>query len=150
MRGLIFSMANGLYALRLDQIQQVLALAVLRQIPGTEASVAGMLNLRGHNLPVVDLALLCTGTSEPIGLRSRIVVLGGADGLPALGLLVFATGEVMETAALPASCPVDTGTLKFLGGISLHGNKSVHWIDTDILRDTALRRLRGSEEVAHV
>lgn len=149
MRGLIFSMAKGLYALRLDQIQQVLALAVLRQIPGAAPSVAGMLNLRGHNLPVVDLALLCTGASEPVGLRSRIVVLCGADGQPALGILVFATGEVIETAAVPESCPVATGALTFLGGISLHGNKSVHWIDTIILRDTALRRLRD-EEVAHV
>lgn len=132
MRGLTFRIGTGLYALRLARIGQVLPLVALRGVEGADAAFAGLLNLRGRAVPVVDLARACTGRSEPVGLRSRIVLLGGE---PSLGLLLHTTGE---TVAVPPQglqpCPLDPGRLAFLEGVSDHGGLLLQWLDAVLLR----------------
>lgn len=135
MRGLLFRMGGGLYALRLIHIREVLPMAQLRQVPGADAAVLGLLNLRGRSLPVVDLACHCVGQGEPANLRTRIVLLplGDAHGADqaAVGVVLQTTGDIVdlpEQAVQP--CPLATGSLPFLAGLSQReGDESVQWID---------------------
>jgi chemotaxis signal transduction protein len=140
MRGLLFRMGVGLYALRLIHIREVLPMAQLRQVPGADEAVAGLLNLRGRSVPVVDLAWHCLGQGEPANLRTRIVVLPLGDGLrdaggaavqAAVGVVLQTTGDIVDLPDQSVQpCPVATGTLPFLAGLSQGaGEESVQWID---------------------
>jgi purine-binding chemotaxis protein CheW len=135
MRGLLFRIKGGLYALRLIHIHEVLPMAQLRQVPGADAAVLGLLNLRGRSVPVVDLACHCMGQGEPVNLRTRIVLLalneahGGEQAT--VGVVLQTTGDIVdlpEHAVQP--CPLATGSLPFLAGLSQReGDESVQWID---------------------
>lgn len=131
MRGLLFRMGAGLYALRLIHIREVLPLAQLRQVPGTDAAVLGLLNLRGRSVPVVDLVGHCMGQGEPANLRTRIVVLPLADAQAAVGVVLQTTGDIVDLPEQSVQpCPLATGDLPFLAGLSQReGDESVQWID---------------------
>lgn len=148
MRGLLFRMGAGLYALRLIHIREVLPMAQLRQVPGADAAVAGLLNLRGRSVPVVDLACLCLGQGEPANLRTRIVVLplGEAHGSDqaAVGVVLQTTGDIVDLPEQSVQpCPLDTDSLPFLAGLSQReGDEFVQWIDPARLTASLMPVLR--------
>ena len=52
---LLFKLENELYGIDLLEVDEILNMASLRKIPSAPAIMAGLLNLRGKLLPVVDL-----------------------------------------------------------------------------------------------
>lgn len=141
MRGLTFRMADGLYALRLADALQVLPLVALRPLVGADEAMAGLLNLHGRVVPVVDLARACTGRPEPVSVCSRIVLMAG---LPALGVVLDTTGETVPVPAQGLEpCPVDLGHLSFLAGVSSHRGQLLQWLDAAALRPSLAARVRA-------
>lgn len=154
MRGLLFRMGGGLYALRLIHIREVLPMAQLRQVPGADEAVLGLLNLRGRSVPVVDLAGHCMGQGEPANLRTRIVLLSleaGAQGADqaAVGVVLQTTGDIVDLPEQSVQpCPLATGGLPFLAGLSQRqGDESVQWIDPARLVASLAPALRTSGAV---
>lgn len=94
------------YALEASAVTEVVPLVRLKALPGAPKGTAGLMNYRGAAVPVVDLALLVTGTPTPATADARIVVVrhGGADDL--VGLLVPAA---RDTARLDPDRFVDGG-----------------------------------------
>lgn len=154
MRGLVFRLGGGLYALRLIHIREVLPMAQLRQVPGADAAVLGLLNLRGQSVPVVDLAGHCLGQGEAVNLRTRIVLLpwDGAHGAnqSAVGVVLQTTGGIVDLPEQSVQpCPLATGGLPFLAGLSQReGDESVQWIDAASLVASLSPALRQTG-VAH-
>ena len=150
MRGLLFTMDASLYALRLAALDEVLPMALLRPVPGGHSALLGLLNLRGNQVPVVDLALSCMGRAEPEGLRTRIAVLSATPDSPKpLGVALASTGEIVDVDAHDekhwAACPVRSTGLPFLGSVGTHEGRTLQWIDAVKLR-SAISALIGLEE----
>lgn len=82
------------YALPVQDVREVETRGELTPVPGAPAVVAGIRNLRGAVLPVVELAgALGLGAAE-----GPVLVVAEADGLVA----ALAVGEVIGVEPLPA------------------------------------------------
>ena len=90
-----FLLADRLYGIELPRVHEVLRPQALTRVPLAPAAVAGLLNLRGHIVPAVDLRRLFGLEPRPDGAQ---VVVRGDDGL--VSLVVDAIGDVQRRAAL--------------------------------------------------
>ena len=81
------------YATRIDAVREVVRLAELVALPGMVAPLAGVLDLRGASLPVVDIR------TDRLGSRGDVLVLttDTAD----YGFACDAVTAVVDRAALP-------------------------------------------------
>jgi len=79
------------YATRIDRVREVVRLADLTRLPGMTPPLAGLLDLRGQSLPVLDLR------TEPSGVGDILVLeLGGAG----VGFACDRVTAVLESALL--------------------------------------------------
>lgn len=89
---LLCRVARGLFALPIDQVQEVLRVERITRVPHAPHPVRGVTNLRGHVLPVVDLRVRLGLEAVAIDSDHRIVVVRSKGRL--IGLLVDAVREV--------------------------------------------------------
>ena len=72
---LTFRLGQDRYALDAGQIEAILPLVAIKQLPGAPAGVAGAIGYRGRPVPLIDLSLLALGRpAEPL-LSTRIILL---------------------------------------------------------------------------
>lgn len=74
MKVLVFYIGADRYALRLAAITRVLPVAQLKAIALAPACVAGLLDLHGEPVPVIDLSRLAGVTPEQVWFDTRIVL----------------------------------------------------------------------------
>lgn len=55
LEALVFELGRELYALPANQVHEVRPLGLVTRLPGTPAFLAGLINIRGRIVPVVDL-----------------------------------------------------------------------------------------------
>ena len=66
LEALVFALGREQYALPANQVHEVRPLGLLTRLPGTPAFLAGLINVRGRIIPVVDLRpLLGMPTDSP-------------------------------------------------------------------------------------
>lgn len=89
MKVLVFHIGSDRYGLRLGAIARVLPAAGLKALPLAPAYVAGLLDLHGEPVPVVDLSQLAGAPAHQLWFDTRIILVDyPADGgTRALGLL---------------------------------------------------------------
>jgi twitching motility protein PilI len=102
--GIGFKLANEKFLVERDEIREVMMLsAELTRVPGAKDWVAGLANLRGHLLTIVDLRIfLGAGTSK--GIRTGRVLVIDSPEMP-VGIIVdevfgfrrFSENEFTET-----------------------------------------------------
>jgi purine-binding chemotaxis protein CheW len=90
-----FQLGPQQYGLPVSAVREVVRLPALIGLAGTGPALCGLLNLRGHYLPVLDGRILI-GEPSSCGLDSQVVIVGGAQ--PEVGLLV---DRVNAVAAFP-------------------------------------------------
>jgi purine-binding chemotaxis protein CheW len=82
---LVFAIGRELYALPASQVHEVRPLGWLTTLPGTPAFLAGLINVRGRIVPVVDLrSLLGMSSADSPSMSVVLVSYRGGD----IGLLV--------------------------------------------------------------
>ncbi|WLI90326.1 chemotaxis protein CheW [Massilia sp. R2A-15] len=103
MKVLAFSIGPDRYGLRLGSIARVLPVVELKQIPLAPPFVAGLMDLHGEPVPVIDLSRLAGFTPDAVWFDTRIVLVD--YGPHQLGLLAeHVTGvETIDDAALAGS-----------------------------------------------
>jgi purine-binding chemotaxis protein CheW len=88
---------GGQYAVPIGRVQEIVRVPAITRLPRTQADVEGVINLRGHELPVIDLAKrLGLGVTE-LDRRARVVVVQRAT--DSVGLLVDGVSEVLRLRA---------------------------------------------------
>jgi chemotaxis-related protein WspB len=96
----LVTLGRDRYALAASMVIEVVPLVRLKALVGAPAGAAGLMNFRGTALPVVDLALVATGTPTPETNAARIVVVRYAapnsSRDEALGLLVPDARDTMR------------------------------------------------------
>ena len=106
-----FQLAGGDYGVELARVQEVLRSQPVTRLPHAPSAIAGLMNLRGRIVPVVDTRRLL-GLDEPragVERRSGFVVVRGADG--PVALLVDAIGDVRRAEDAPPSLPAAESSL---------------------------------------
>jgi purine-binding chemotaxis protein CheW len=114
-----FLMAYERYGLESTWVREVLALRELTPLPGTPSFVAGIVNVRGRVLPVVDLKAFFDLSRKGMPDLNRVLVVGEGD--VEFGLLVDAvTGVVnVQPEQLQAPLPTMTGVRQeYLRGLT--------------------------------
>jgi purine-binding chemotaxis protein CheW len=81
-----FLLAHERFALETTWVREVVPLRDLTPLPGTPAFVAGLINVRGHILSVVDLKAFFELPAKGLPDLNRVVVLG--NGRIEFGLLI--------------------------------------------------------------
>lgn len=105
MKVLVFHIGPDRYGLPLTQIARVLPVVALKQVPLSPPWVAGLMDLHGEPVPVIDLSHLAGFIAEQIWFDTRIILVDYqlADGSTAsLGLQAehVAGVETVDDAAL--------------------------------------------------
>ncbi len=133
---LTFYLGGAEYALGILRLKEILEYAPLTPVPQTPPWLRGVINLRGHVVPVVDLA--APFGLPPTGVTKRtciIIVEATLGGQPTvLGVLADAVSQVMDLGPGDIAPPPAFGTavrVDALQGLGKVGGKFVLLLDVD-------------------
>lgn len=114
-----FLMSYERYAVEIGWVREVLALRELTPLPGTPRFVAGIVNVRGRILSVVDLKAFFELPDKGLPDLNRVLVI--SDGRIEFGLLVDAVSGLrrLPVAQLQPALPTMSGVReKYLRGLT--------------------------------
>lgn len=133
--------SNGnIFAVSTFDVLQIIEMTFITPIPETPDYIRGILHLRGHNIPIIDLGLRLHETAVEKSESARIVMLSTKEG--DIGLIVEAIGEIVDLTALDISdvprLAVTIGK-HTLSGIAMHQDKLIPILDIiALLADKAI------------
>jgi purine-binding chemotaxis protein CheW len=95
---LTFTLGKEIFALDIVKVREVLELTTVSEIPKTPEYMKGVINLRGHAVPVVDMRLKLGMSQIEHTVDTCIIILEVAFGGEAIvmGALVDSVREVFE------------------------------------------------------
>lgn len=149
MQILVFQLADAAAALPTVAIRQVLPFLQLTRFPAAPPGVAGLMNLHGAAIPVVDLTAMSGGRGAQARQDTRILlvdhVLPGGGSRP-LGLLVEGVAGVRRvTATRPRPAGVRLPDYPWLGEVLETPEGLWLWLDPARLLSPALAALLFQE-----
>lgn len=126
-----FFVRDALCGLNASSVQEVIRLGAITLAPHAPPDVAGIINLRGRIVTVVDAGMkLGYGPTAP-GQNSRVFIVEDRDEF--LGLLVDRVGEVLEVESgteepMPANLPPSQA--KYFKGVNRIGGRVIALLDS--------------------
>lgn len=95
---LTFELGSEIYAINILHIREIIEYGNLTQVPMVPRFIAGVINLRGSVVPVIDLAIRFGKPATEITKRTSIVIieLTEADQALEIGIMVDIVNEVLE------------------------------------------------------
>ena len=118
------------YGIRISDVNQIIRAVEPTPIPGMHGNIEGIINLRGHIVPVVDIRPVFGIIARAASRDSRIVVVSiqGHD----IGLYVDAVSEVLAVEdtviEMPDSLVLDFDST-YLTGIAKLGDRLILLLD---------------------
>ena len=149
MKVLVFHIGSERYGLRLGAIARVLPAAGLKQLPLAPAFVAGLLDLHGEPVPVIDRSQLAGAPARQLWFDTRIILIDyPVDGATrALGLLAEHVAGI-ETIAPQALADSGVAGAPFLGRVAGGAAGMLQLVEPDGLLTDAVRALLFQPEAA--
>ena len=144
MKVLVFHIGRDRYGLPLAGIVRVLPLLELKQLPLTPDYVAGLMDLHGVPVPVIDLSRLAGLPPAAAQFDTRIVIVDyrapGGETMHALGLLA---SQVRGIADIDPQGLEDSGvaTAPFLGQVASDADGIVQLVELEQLLPPDVRAL---------
>jgi purine-binding chemotaxis protein CheW len=128
----VFTLAAESYAIDINMVKEIIQMQPITRVPGTPASVEGVINLRGSVIPIVDLRKRFQLNSIERSKETRIVVVSckGSE----VGVIVDSVAEVLRIpvdSIEPASSVFTDEHLEHLMGIVKLANRLVILLDMD-------------------
>jgi chemotaxis-related protein WspB len=120
MKVLVFSIGPDRYGLRLGAIARVLPVVALKQLPLAPEFVAGLMDLHGEPVPVIDLSRLAGVIPEQVWFDSRIVLIDYPAGDGATRPLGLLAEHVIGIETIADGALADSGVdgAPFLGQVA--------------------------------
>ncbi|ABB37376.1 CheW protein [Oleidesulfovibrio alaskensis G20] len=133
-----FVLDNELFALEIDSIREVLELPHITRIPRTPAFMRGVINLRGHAVPVVDLRrkFAMPAVQDTVDTCIIIVEVMMDGELSIIGALADGVREVVDISPDAVEPAPRMGTAiqpEYIRGITRHDNAFVMLLDAERL-----------------
>lgn len=138
MQFLIFHLGQDRYGLPTREVLRVLPLMELKRLPGAPDFVAGLMNLHGQAVPVLDLCRLARGRDCAAQFDTRILLVsyhaGGQD--RPLGLVAERVSGVrtIDASAFEAM-PVSNPAAPWLGRVSAGDDGMLQLVEPAALLD---------------
>jgi purine-binding chemotaxis protein CheW len=136
-----FNADMSLYAVPVSRVQEILDLRPVAAMPNAPAHLIGIIDLRGANIPVVDLRCLLGRPPGEDTAQSRILVVWVSYGLGRV-ILGIKTDRVIEVTSLddPQLRPLEEAELlrwsgSAIAGIGRRKGEVVSVLDLDRLFD---------------
>ena len=133
----VFRLGGEGYALEVMRVQEVLAWQTVTDVPGGPKFLLGVINLRGHVVPVYDLRMpfgLSTASAGAQAPCIMIVESAAGNGLQIVGLLVDRVSDVLEFSSEEVQPPPQLGLGKatpFVRGLIRHQDAFLLVLDVD-------------------
>ena len=133
----VFRLGGEGYALEVLRVQEVLDMQALTEVPGGPRFLLGVINLRGHVVPVYDLRMAFGLSKDPAQTRAPCVLivestLGNDPQIT--GLLVDRVSDVLEFSPEEVQPPPQLGLGKaspFVRGLIRHQDGFLLVLDVD-------------------
>jgi purine-binding chemotaxis protein CheW len=129
---LTFMLGDEYYGLEIQKVREIVAMMHITPVPRTQPFIRGVVNLRGHVIPVIDLRLkLDLPPTEPNKLTCIIVVELRHN---KIGMIVDKVCDVMNIADTEIDEPLSFGMeldTDFLLGIGKAGDRVTILLDVD-------------------
>ena len=139
---ILFELAGTQYALRSRDIQQLEMLNPVTPVPNAPAFVEGVVSVRGHVIPAINLRARFGFPRKAADLRSRLLVV--KTGEREIGMIVDSAREFISiTPDMVQPPPEGIGGLsgKYLVGIAHVGERLVLILDAQQIIDAPLEQL---------
>jgi len=138
---LTFTLDNGVYALDIASVREVLEMTAITRVPRTPEFMRGVINLRGNAVPVVDMRRKFGMSRVEDTINTCIIILEIVyDGEAALmGTLVDAVREVIEIRPEDIQPAPRMGTSvasDFIKGMGRQGDEFIIILDIQKLFST--------------
>jgi chemotaxis-related protein WspB len=128
---LVLKVGGDRYALDVRQIVEVLPMVSVSPIPLAREDVAGVIEYRGAQVPVVDMSQWLCRRPSPRRLSTRMILVHHPDSSDRLvGLIVEKTTETMRREAsdfVDASVGIDMAP--YSGPVTRDAQGLVQWLD---------------------
>lgn len=133
----VFRLGGEAYALEVLRVQEVLDVLAITEVPGASRSLLGVINLRGHVVPVYDLRIPFGLPIDPKPARApSVLIVEAEEGNDAevTGLLVDRVSDVLEFAPEQVQPAPQLGlgkTTPFVRGLIRHQDAFLLVLDVD-------------------
>jgi purine-binding chemotaxis protein CheW len=133
---LSFTLDGENYAVGIEKIHEVLEYTRITPLPGMDAFMKGIVNIRGVGIPVIDLRLRFGMPETPVCKDAAIIVMElENDGATAVvGALADAVHEVVELPASHMEPPPRFGSslsADYVRGVARHDDGFIVVLDID-------------------
>jgi purine-binding chemotaxis protein CheW len=123
-----FAMREALCGMDASNVQEVVRLSTLTAVPFVPPEVAGIMNLRGRIVTVIDAGLKLGYASVTPTADSRILII--EDRGEFLGMLVDRVNEVIESEGVKwEPLPANTAHSRYAKGVTRVGGKVLTLVD---------------------
>lgn len=145
MQFLIFHLDKDRYALATAGLARVLPLMELKSLPRAPSFVAGLMNLHGRAVPVIDLCRLACGRPHAARFDTRILLIDYALREGRTHPLGLIAEKVEGIASIDPAQLADAGVVNdgapYLGKVGTHGGRIVQIITPEHLLTDDVRGL---------
>ena len=138
MRTFVFVAAGHRYALDASCVEAVHPLVRPRQVPGGPPWLAGVIDVHGELVPLVDATALLAGsgaTERTMGARVLLVDTGIGDGTRARFALAVDRVEDAEEIDMSGAWRTGTGSSAWLGAVVQHRGEPAQCFEPRLLAD---------------
>jgi purine-binding chemotaxis protein CheW len=125
----VFFLDDELFAVRADQIAEIVRPLEFTALPNSPAWLHGIANLRGQIISVLNLAKICQKNSAPASSKSKLIVLKPQNSASSMA---FPIDRLSEVIALTKKDIQPAEDLRFFG-TAVHETVSVKLLDTENL-----------------
>lgn len=131
---ILFKMGDETYGFAISTVKEIIKPLPITRFPKSPPYVEGIINLRGHVLPIVNLRSMFGLAPVPITEETRFIDIH-LTGLK-IGIVVDAVSEVVNISQsmVEAAPPIVSGVDgKFLKGVAHVGDRLVLLLDLDVI-----------------
>jgi len=133
---LSFELDHEIFALDISKVREVLDYTAVTKIPQMPDFMRGVINLRGHVVPVIDLKLKCGMSMTEEAINTCIIILDvSVDGEETvIGALADSVQEVFDLSPENIEPPPRIGTklnTEFIKGMGKHGEAFLMILDVN-------------------
>lgn len=135
---LSFTLGKEIFALDISKVREVLEIATMSEIPRTPDFMRGVINLRGHAVPVVDMRLKLGMSPVEDTVNTCIIILEIRydNEMLVLGALVDSVREVIEMSEESIEPAPKMGAAvkaDYIMGMGRQGNQFIIIVDVDAI-----------------
>ncbi|MBI5654007.1 MAG: chemotaxis protein CheW [Chloroflexi bacterium] len=125
---LTFKLDEQEYALDIGNVVQVVRMVAVTRAPKASKAVAGMINLRGKVIPVVDMRQRCGLPAKPYDLNTQLLIAQSDGHMVALTVDVVSEVLTMPTTNIESVQAVGAA-MEFLSAVGKLGDRLILILD---------------------